>query len=111
MTNIIKNDDVKSIKVDEATVIKNYGFSTDVYDIVEGFFDGEHGTVLNKKSTKTYYIISGRGKFYVDDEAYSIDVGDIISIEPNSWLKIEGVKLKALIISNPPFNTNDEIWK
>ena len=40
MVVLIKKDQVESIKVDEATTINRYGFSTEAYDLVEALFDG-----------------------------------------------------------------------
>lgn len=111
MATHIKKNQIKSIKVDEATAVNRYGFATDAYDIVEIVVNGAHGTMMNSTSTKTYYITSGNAIFNIDNVRHQVGLGDIISVNPNSWLNIQGESLKALIICNPPFNPNDEKWK
>lgn len=108
---IIKRNQIDSFKVDGETTINRYNYSTDTYDIVEGVFNGPHGIVLNKTSTKTYYIISGTGVFEIDDINYHVEEGDIIEVKPNQWLTIQGQNLNALIITSPKFNPADELWK
>lgn len=111
MSVLIKRSQVESVKVDEATTINRYNFSTGAYDIVEANFDGYHGCVMNKVSTKSYYILSGAATFDIDGANYKVEAGDIITAEPNRWVNIKGENLKTLIISNPPFNPDDEEWK
>ena len=65
----------------------------------------------NKRSTKSYYIVSGTGVFDIDGKDYQVESGDIITVQPNSWLSIYGQNLRTLIFSNPPFNAEDEEWK
>lgn len=111
MTVLIKRKQIEEKQVDSASIIGCYGFSTDAYDIVEGNFNGIHGTMMNKRSTKTYYIVSGSAIFEIDEQSHEVEAGDIISVNSKSWLKISGKNLKTLIITNPPFNPNDEEWK
>ena len=105
-----KQAEAESFQVDEATVIKKYGPGTKDYDVVEISVNGRHGTMMNRKSTKTYYILSGTGSFKIDDENYEVEAADMISVNPGSRLSIEGRDLRALIITNPPFDANDEEW-
>lgn len=111
MNPLIKRNQVETIQVDEATVINRYRFTTKAYDLVEISVDGEHGTMKNNRSTKTYYITSGTGTFTLDSKEYSVETGDVISVSPEIWLHIQGQNLKALIITHPPFNADDELWK
>lgn len=107
----LKKNEVQSFQVDGATTINRYNFKTDAYDIVEIIVNGVHGAMMNKKSTKTYCITQGVGTFTIDEKHYEVEAGDIISARPNSWLNIKGQNLKALIITNPPFNPEDEEWR
>lgn len=111
MTLLIKNNEAQSFQIDEATKIKRYNVALSSYDIVEIKVDGNHGKVMNKKSNKTYYITSGKGVFAIDEKSHTVEVGDVISVEANSWLNIQGNKLSALIITTPPFNADDEVWR
>jgi len=108
---LIKRKSIQEKQVDKASIIGCYNFSTGAYDTVEGSFNGIHGTMMNNRSTKTYYIVSGTATFEIDEKTYDVEKGDILSVEPKSWLKIIGRDLKTLIITNPPFDPNDEEWK
>jgi len=44
----------------------------------------------NSVSTHVYQIISGSGKFIIDDEIFEVQQGDIITIEPNKVFTYEG---------------------
>ena len=111
MSILIKRSQAEGFKVDEATTINSYNFATKDYNIVEGIFNGRHGAMMNKRSTKSYYIISGTGTFEIDGTGYQVEAGDIITVKPNSWLNINGQSLRALIISNPIFDAKDEEWR
>lgn len=108
---VIKRKHIENVKVDEATTINRYNYSTETYDLVEGIYNGRHGCVMNEKSTKTYFIISGIGIFEIDGYKYHVEQGDVVEVKPNQWLTIEGNSLKALIITSPKFNNDDEHWK
>jgi len=108
---LTKRNQAESFKVDEATIINSYNFSTKDYNVVEIIVNGRHGTMMNKRSTKSYYVISGTGTFEIDGKGYQVESGDIITVKPNNWLSINGQNLRALIISNPIFDANDEEWK
>lgn len=111
MNPLTKRNQVERIQVDEATMINRYPLAANAYDLVEIIVDGVHGTVKNNRSTKTYYIISGTGTFTIGTKAYFVEPGDVISVLPETWLHIQGQNLKALIITNPPFSAENEIWK
>lgn len=111
MSILIKRNQIKSFKIDDSTTINRYNFANKDYDIVEIIVNGKHGTMLNKNSTKTYCITSGFGTFEIDGKPYPVENGDIISVEPGSWLTIHGEQLNALLIANPPFNPDDEEWE
>lgn len=73
--------------------------------------NGVLGAVKNCRSVKTYYITGGTGKFNINEQIYAVELGDIISAESENWLTIEGQNLKAMIITSPLFNAEDDEWK
>jgi mannose-6-phosphate isomerase-like protein (cupin superfamily) len=58
-------------------------------------------------STFTYYIISGKGTFYLDDEPITAEAGDIIAIPPKTHIHYFG-KMQMLLIVSPAFNETTE---
>lgn len=44
----------------------------------------------NSKSTHIYKIVSGTGKFIIDDNIIEVNPGDTITIEPNKVFSYEG---------------------
>jgi quercetin dioxygenase-like cupin family protein len=59
------------------------------------------------KSTYTYYIISGRGMFYLDDEPVEAEATDLIVIPPNARIHYFGAMEMVLTVS-PTFNEKNE---
>ena len=45
---------------------------------------GHFQEFYNLESTYTYYIISGRGTFYLDDEPVQAEATDLIVVPPNT---------------------------
>jgi len=70
--------------------------------------EGHNQEFYDIKSTFTYIIIDGTGKFFLDDEPVSVDKGDIISIQPNTRIYYKG-KLKMLLITNPAWKPENEV--
>ena len=65
----------------------------------------------HKKSTEMYYILSGTGSMELDDEKVDLEPNMLISIYPltrHRATATQGEKLNILVISNPPYDTDDE---
>lgn len=76
-------------------------------DFVIGELDGFHGTFINKKSIKYYFIIEGKAIVTVDDEKTNVEQGDLVLIPMNSKHSIDG-KVKFAIMCTPSFDINSE---
>lgn len=76
-------------------------------DFVIGELNGFHGSFVNNKNTKYYFIIQGNAIVRIDDEETEVEEGDFILIPVNSKHSIEG-KVKFAIICTPPFDANSE---
>ena len=73
---------------------------------------GKHTYKHLLKQTEVYYIISGQGLMYIDDEKQTVSTGDIIFIPAGSvqWLaNTEVSPLEFLAMVNPPWNEADDI--
>ena len=73
---------------------------------------GKHTYKHLLKQTEVYFIISGNGLMYIDEEKQEVVTGDTIFIPAGSiqWLANTGNEsLDFLAIVNPPWNEADDI--
>jgi mannose-6-phosphate isomerase-like protein (cupin superfamily) len=64
------------------------------------------------KSSEVYYILSGTGKMYIDDEIETVEPGDTVYIPPNAkqYISNNGNEpLVFLCIVEPAWQQEDEI--
>ena len=76
-------------------------------DFVIGELNGFHGTFINEKNTKYYYILSGKATVTINDEKSEVEEGDFVEIPINAKHSIEG-KVKFVIMCTPPFDLHSE---
>ncbi len=76
-------------------------------DFVIGKLDGFHGTFINKKNTKYYFIIDGTATVKINDETIEVEKGDFILIPVNSKHSIDG-NVEFAIICTPSFDIDSE---
>lgn len=74
----------------------------------EDVYKGHEKYCTNKESTHIYYVISGNGKFKINEELYEVVAGDIIEIPKNTKFIFAG-EMKLLLVMTPAFNPNNEI--
>lgn len=101
--------------VDENTEItdlfdagENSSFDSVVFDI-NGYHPADTGRkkILNDNSQKAYYILEGKGKIFVGGNVFEVEEGNFINVLKKTPHALEGV-FKALIVTSPPFNPEDE---
>ena len=63
--------------------------------------------IYNKRSQKNYYILQGEGKIFVEEETHKVSEGDFVYVPEDTGHALEG-KFKALIVTTPPYNPEDE---
>lgn len=63
----------------------------------------EKGWARNTKVEMTYFVIEGKGKFYLEDEVFSLDIGDLVMIEKGKWYRVEG-KMEVVMVSSPAWS-------
>ncbi len=74
----------------------------------------EHGKASLKHrlhSSEVYYILKGRGRMHIDDEAQVVQTGDAIYIPLGAQQYIESLgpgELAFLCIVDPPWRAEDE---
>ncbi len=59
------------------------------------------------KSTFIYYIIQGRGTWFIEGKRHQVKKGDLVVIEPNKRFYYRG-KLKQILVTVPPYNPKYE---
>jgi len=63
----------------------------------------EKGWARNKEVDETYFIISGSGRFYFENETFDITEGDLVLIEKGRWYRFEG-NAKIVIACSPAWS-------
>ncbi len=64
------------------------------------------------KTTEVYYIISGKGKMYINDESAEVGSKYTIYIPPNAIQCIENIgdeELEFICIADPAWRVEDEV--
>lgn len=76
-------------------------------DFVVSKLNGFHGTFINNKSTKYYFIIDGKANVKINDELSEVEKGDFVLIPINAKHSIEG-DVEFAIMCMPSFDINNE---
>ncbi len=76
-------------------------------DFVIGKLNGFHGTFINEKNIKYYFIIDGKASVTINDETSEVEKGDFVLIPINAKHSIEG-DVEFAIICTPSFDINSE---
>lgn len=84
--------------------INNENISIDVIEV----YKGHEKYCTNMVSSHIYYVLDGNGKFKINGELYSVEVGDIIEIPKNTKFIYIG-QMRLLLIMNPAFQANNNI--
>ena len=83
------------------------------FDSVISEVDGYHPDgdrekkIFNKRSQKGYYVLEGEGKIFVGDEVHEVEKGEFVFVPEKTEHALEG-EFKALIVTSPPFDPEDE---
>ncbi|MFH1585780.1 MAG: hypothetical protein ABIB79_03365 [archaeon] len=103
---IIKSSEVE--KQDFGSIRVQNLFSEDSYDkfsIAKVEIVGEQKVGLDTESDIAYYVLEGKGKFFLEDDEFNVEKEDLVFIPKNTKYKDEG-NLILLAISVPKFNRN-----
>lgn len=76
-------------------------------DFVIGKLNGFHGTFINTKNTKYYFIIDGSATVTIDGVESNVEKGDFVLIPVNAKHSIEG-NVEFAVMCTPSFDINSE---
>ncbi|HLN18548.1 MAG TPA: cupin domain-containing protein [Patescibacteria group bacterium] len=69
---------------------------------------GHFEEFYNKKSTLTYYVLEGKGEFYLNGEKVKVKATDVVSIPPKTKTYYLG-KMRLILITTPAWEYKDEM--
>lgn len=101
------------IKEKDAIKKKKVGVSMTIYSadkanlVLQETTKGHEEEFYHTKSTFIYYIIEGKGSWFIEGKEYKVKKGDVITIEPKKKFYYKG-KLKQLLITVPPYDPKYE---
>jgi len=71
--------------------------------------NGAHGKIKCLNEDRIYFIISGKGKFIINNEKTAISRNDLVFIPKNTPYDIIG-KMKYFLICSPEFKPEDDVF-
>ena len=76
---------------------------------VDGYHpaDTSRKRIVNEESQRGYYILEGNGTIFVGDEKIQVEEGEFVNVPVSAPHALEG-SFKAMIITSPPYNPDDE---
>lgn len=75
---------------------------------LEKSYIGHEKYCTNTKSTHIFYVVSGSGKFKINNDIFNVEEGDIIEIPPKTEFVYSG-KMDLLLVMNPSYNPDNDI--
>jgi len=78
--------------------------NTCLIDCKEGHFE----EFYDKKSTYIYYILEGKGTFYLNGKSTEVKATDVIVVKPNTKIYYIG-KMKILLTVTPAWKEENEV--
>lgn len=68
---------------------------------------GHHEEFYHSKSNFIFYIIKGSGTWFIEDQPYKVETGDVVIIPPNNKFYYKG-NLKQICITTPAWEEEYE---
>ena len=100
----------------QATERKNIGaMKLNIYNINNNFsaahieINGKHGKLKCIGEDRIYFIISGKGKFIIDDKEKEVSENDLVFVPKNTPYNFEG-KMTYFLVCSPAFKPEDDVW-
>ena len=103
-------DKNKSVEVEKGYIVDNYISKDDDigYSVVRTHLDGKHPFMKNTNSNRTYYLINGEAKFYIDDQIINVSSGEMMVIPKDTKYAFKG-KFDAILIDCPAFDVKYDV--
>ncbi len=103
---IIKSQQTNK-KIVGPMIIKEYNINSN-YSAALIEINGNHGEVKSISEDRIYFILTGEGKFIINNEENNIEPNDLVYVPMNTPYNIIG-KMKFLLICSPEFNAKNDI--
>jgi mannose-6-phosphate isomerase-like protein (cupin superfamily) len=90
----------------DAKIFEKFGVKMHIYDtgdvsiVYQETEKGHAEEFYNERSAFIYYIIEGKGSWFINGQEQKVNTGDVIRIEPGNKFYYKG-KLKQVLITSP----------
>jgi len=101
---LIKGSQANRKENDKHCAVFEYDFPSKNLGFATAEINGRHpleGKLLNKECDEIYYVISGKGIVYIDNEKFELEKGDACYIEKGREFYVEGQDLFIALPTNP----------
>jgi len=109
---LVKKEESKQIKIASDSYVWEYNFGIREIGIVKCRINGRYpdeGRKINKESKEYYFVLSGRGKIYIEDECFEIKEGDSLLIDNGKVFHVIGEELIAVCPTAPGWFAEQEV--
>jgi len=101
--------------LDDADEVSKHGIDLSIYDHHDPLMTvarvsvarGHFQEFYNTRSSYSYYILSGRGTFYLNDEVETVGATDLVTAPPGTRILYFGTMTMLLTVA-PAFDERDE---
>ena len=95
------------LKIRKPMKIHGYNFSPK-YSAALIEISGNHGKVKSLRGDRIYFILSGKGIFWINGKEYSVSEGDLVFIPKETPYNIIG-KMKYFLVNSPAFDPKEDV--
>lgn len=71
--------------------------------------DGHHQRLRTDASTRIYLVVDGEGTITVDDDAFEVRTGDLVTIPAGTPYHLDG-QMTYLVLNQPGFRADDDLY-
>lgn len=96
-----------NLKIRKPMKIHEYKFSPKYSGaLIE--INGNHGKVMDLKSDRIYFILSGNGFFIMNGRKHAVSRGDLVFVPKKTPYNIIG-KMKFFLVNSPAFDPKEDV--
>ncbi len=109
----MKKKPVTIIRKNSATRIQKVGVQMHIYKsqnislVYQKTKKGHAEEFYHTKSTFHYFIVEGKGSWFINGKEHKVKAGDLISIPPNNTIYYKG-NLKQVLVTLPAYQAKYE---
>ena len=104
---LVKKEEA-GIKERKPMIIRSYNFGTNKYSCALIEINGNHGKIKSLKSDRIYFILTGKGIFWVDGKEHAVSEGDLVFVPKKTPYNIIG-KMKYFLVNSPAFDPKEDV--